>query len=111
MDLSPISAAGLASSSFAAAAGVHPNQTPAEQRAAVAGQFEAIMLRQLMGDTMAAMMGGEDSPAGSIYGYMLTDVFYSKLAAGGGMGLARVISQQLAPRAEAQAAAEAKDTP
>jgi len=56
-------------------------------------------------------MGGEDSPAGSVYGYMVTDVFASKLAAGGGMGLAKVIAQQLTPRGEAPAAAASdKDT-
>jgi Rod binding domain-containing protein len=110
MDLSPISAAGMASSTMAAAAGVHANQTPAQQRTAVAGQFEAIMLRQLLGDSMGALMGGDNSAAGGIYGYMLTDVFASKLAAGGGMGLSKVISSQLAPRAEIEPTLEQKDT-
>ena len=110
MDLSPISAAGMSSSTMAAAAGVRANQTPAQQRAAVSGQFEAIMLRQLLGDSLGDLMGGEKDAAGGIYGYMLTDVFASKLAAGGGMGLAKVISSQLAPKAEAAPAAEQKDT-
>jgi Rod binding domain-containing protein len=110
MDLSPISAVGMASSTMAAAAGVHANQTPEQQRAAVSGQFEAIMLRQLLGDSMSSLMGGEDTAAGGIYGYMLTDVFASKLAAGGGMGLSKVISSQLAPRPEIEPMSEQKDT-
>jgi len=97
MDLSPISSA-AALGGLDQAPVVRANQSPAEQRAAVAGQFEAIMLRQMLGDSVGKMLGGEDSAAGSIYGYMLTDVFASKLAAGGGMGLAKVIAGQLAPR-------------
>ena len=103
MDLSPISSvaaqAGLAGSPV-----VRANQSPAEQRAAVAGQFEAIMLRQMLSQSVGNMLGGEDSTSGSIYGYMLTDVFASKLASGGGMGLAKVIAGQLAPKGAAAAA-------
>ena len=110
MDLSPITASAMQAGTFEGPA-VRANQTPAEQRKAVAGQFEAIMLRQLLGNSLGSMMGGDDSPAGSVYGYMVTDVFASKLAAGGGMGLAKVIAQQLTPRGEAPAAAASdKDT-
>jgi Rod binding domain-containing protein len=73
-------------------------RTPAEQRKAVAGQFEAIMLRQLLSQSLGAMAGGDDSTSGSIYGYLLTDVFSQKLAQSGGMGLASVIEKQLTPR-------------
>lgn len=82
---------------------VHANQTPAQQRSVVAGQFEAIMLRQFLGDSMGAMLGGEDTPAGSVYGYLVTDVMSSKLAGAGGMGLAKMIAQQLGPRNPAPA--------
>ncbi len=54
---------------------------------------------------MGSMLGGEDSPAGSVYGYLLTDVMAKKLAQGGGMGF-KIIEQQLTP-AHAPAAAPA----
>jgi len=103
MDISAISAAALsAPSSFGQ--GLHSAQTPAAQRHAVAGQFEAIMLRQLLGDSIGAMMGGDsDGPASGVYGYMMTDVLSQKLAAGGGMGLSSVIEHQLTPAGEKSA--------
>ncbi len=82
------------------AVGLHKGQSPAEQRKAVAGQFEAIMLRQMLSQSVGQMMGGEDSPAGSTYGYMLTDAFAQKLSQGGGMGLGSVIERQLTPAGE-----------
>ena len=78
-------------------------QTPAEQRKAAAGQFEAILLRQFLSGSMSSMMGGEDTPAGSVYGYLMTDVMAGKLAQGGGMGLGKIIQQQLTPRGESAA--------
>ncbi len=78
----------------------HPinlGKTPADQRRAVAGQFEAILLRQFLTDSVGAMMGGKDSTQGSIYGYLLGDVMSQQLAAGGGFGLAKLIDQQLTP--------------
>jgi len=83
------------------------NATPAIQRKAVAGQFEAILLRQFLTDSVGKMMGGEDSAQGSVYGYMLTDSLAQTMAAGGGMGLSKIIEQQLTPRGEPAAAAGA----
>lgn len=72
---------------------------PAEQRAAVASQFEAIILRQLLQESIGSMMGGkEGGVSGNVYGYMLTDTFAQKLSAGNGMGLAPMIAKQLTPR-------------
>jgi len=86
--------------------------TPAGQRKAVAGQFEAIMLRQFLSQSVGKMMGGEDSAQGSIYGYMLTDSLAQTMAAGGGLGLAKIIEQQLAPRGQpAAAVGPAQGTP
>jgi len=106
MDLSALtsitagSASNYAPSSSLRAVGLHKGQSPAEQRKVVAGQFEAIMLRQLLSQSVGSMLGGEDSPAGSTYGYMLTDAFAQKLAQGGGMGLGKVIERQLTPAGE-----------
>lgn len=75
------------------------NLKPAEQRAAVASQFEAIIVRQLLQESVGSMMGGKEGGAsGNVYGYMLTDTFAQKITEGGGMGLAPMIAQQLQPR-------------
>jgi Rod binding domain-containing protein len=72
--------------------------SPAEQRAAVGAQFEAIFVRQLLGQTMAKLMGSADSTAGSVYGDLMTDTFAKSLTAGTGLGIGRMIEQQLTPR-------------
>lgn len=67
-----------------------------EQAKAAAGQFEAILLRQFLQESVGNIMGS--GPAGNVYGYMLTDVLASKLSEGGGLGLAKILQQQLTPR-------------
>ena len=77
------------------------NASPAEQRAAVAAQFEAILVRQLLGKTMTSMLGGADQGvAGSIYGDMLADTVSQQLTTGGGLGFGRFLEKQLTPRGE-----------
>ena len=105
MDISALSATAGSSANYALstsqrAVGLHAGQTPAEQRKVVASQFEAIMLRQMLSQSVGQMMGGEDSPTGSTYGYLLTDAFAQKLSQGGGMGLGKVIERQLTPAGE-----------
>lgn len=78
--------------------------SPAEQRKAVAAQFEAVLVRQLLGKTMNSMLGGaQGGVAGSVYGDMLGDTLAQQLTAGPGLGLGRLLEQQLAPRAERDA--------
>lgn len=74
---------------------------PANQQVkAVSGQFEAILLRQFMQDSVSKMMGGDSGgPSGSVYGYLLTDVLAGKLSEGGGLGLSKIFQQQLTPHA------------
>lgn len=99
MDISAIAAlAGPMGGSLSAE--LRAAHTPAQQRKVVAGQFEAIMLREMLSKSVGEMMGGDDSPSGSIYGYMITDTLSQKLAEGGGMGLAGIIEQQLTPAGE-----------
>lgn len=87
------------------------NLPQADQIKAAAGQFEALMLRQLLEDSVGKLAGGDKS-GGGMYGYMLTDVLANKLSEGGGLGLAKVFAQQLSPRtSKATAAADAKGTP
>jgi len=87
------------------------NLSQAQQVKSVSGQFEAILLRQFLQDSVGKIMGGESAgPSGNIYGYMLTDVLASKISEGGGLGLASVIQKQLSPRAARIAEAQ-KPTP
>jgi len=73
--------------------------SPEVQRSAAASQFEAILVRQLLGKTMSSMLGGsEGGAASSVYGDMLTDTLAQQLTAGKGLGLGRLLEQQLAPR-------------
>lgn len=76
--------------------------SPEVQRHEVAAQFEAILVRQLLGPTMTSMLGKDSGAAGSVYGDMLTDTFAQQLTrTGHGLGLSRLIEQQLTPRGHA----------
>ena len=87
------------------------NLQPEQQLKSVAGQFEAILLRQFLQDSVGKIMGGETAgPSGNVYGYLLTDVLATKLSEGGGLGLASVIQKQLSPRTASTARAP-KPTP
>lgn len=70
-----------------------------EQVKAVSAQFEAIMLRQFLQNSVGNIMGGENAgPGGNVYGYLLTDVLANQLSAAGGLGLSHILQQQLTPR-------------
>jgi Rod binding domain-containing protein len=79
------------------------NASEAQQRVEVAAQFEAILMRQLLGPTMTSMLGGNGDAAGSVYGDLLTDTFSQQLTRAGGLGLGRVLQQQLAPHSKIHA--------
>lgn len=70
----------------------------AADRKKVSHQFEAILIRQLLGKTMSSMLGSKESTAGSVYGDMLTDTMATQLSAGQGLGLGTMLERQLAPR-------------
>lgn len=71
-----------------------------EQVKAAAGQFEAVLVRQFLEQSVGKLMGSESGGAGAgVYGYLLTDILANKLTAGGGLGLSSVIQHQLTPRA------------
>ena len=65
------------------------------QRRKVAGQFEAILVRQLLSRSVGSMLGGENV-AGSVYGDLMTDALAQNLTAGPGLGLGRMIPFVLA---------------
>lgn len=60
---------------------------------AASQQFEAILLRQFLSESMKPLLEG--GPSGQVYGYLLTDTLADSLSKGGGMGLSSVIQAQL----------------
>jgi Rod binding domain-containing protein len=77
------------------------------QRASVANaaqQFEAILVRQLLGDAMKPMLGtalgGAQAPGSDVYQYLVTDVVAQSVAQGGGLGIAKMLMPQLTPKGE-----------
>lgn len=68
-----------------------------DQIKAAAGQFEAIIVRQLLQDSVGKLAGGEQA-GGGMFGYMLTDVLANKLTEGGGLGLSNIFQHQLTPK-------------
>src|SRR5438067_1794885 len=103
MQIPPVSSASHSNQVHDLAALKRGNLNPEEQRAAVAGQFEAILMRQFLQESIGSMMGGDKSGGGSgggggVYSYMLTDTLADKLTQGRGMGIAPMIAKQLTPR-------------
>jgi Rod binding protein len=74
------------------------NAPPEVQRKEVAAQFEAILVRQLLKPTMISMLGNEGSAASGVYGDIMTESFAQQLTRGGGLGLGRMLEQQLTPK-------------
>lgn len=72
---------------------------PEVQRAEVAAQFEAILVRQLLAPTMTSMLGSDNGASAAVYGDMLTDTLAQQLTRGSGLGLGQLLQQQLSPRA------------
>lgn len=56
-------------------------------------QFESILLRQFLGESMKPLLEG--GPSGQVYGYLLTDTLADSLSKGGGLGLSSVLQAQL----------------
>lgn len=88
-------------------AALSPAQKRKKEVAQAAKQFEAIILRQLISPAIEPLMsngvGGKGkggSGGGGVYGYMLTDVMADSLSKGGGLGLSKILEQQLTPKGE-----------
>jgi flagellar protein FlgJ len=81
-------------------AGKSDRRAPTTQadRKKVAAQFEAVLVRQLLSQSVGSMLGGGSAVSGTIYGDMMTDALAQKLTAGQGLGLGRFIEKQLTPR-------------
>lgn len=68
---------------------------------AAAEQFEAILVRQLLGEALKPMFGAEaggKAPGSDVYQYLVTDVVAQSVAQGGGLGIAKMLVPQLTPQ-------------
>lgn len=63
-----------------------------EKGAEAARQFEGILLRQFLSESMKPLLQG--GPGGQVYGYLLTESLASSLVKGGGLGLTSIIQAQ-----------------
>lgn len=59
----------------------------------VPGQFEAILLRQFLSESMKPLL--QEGPAGQVYGYLLTDSLAASVTSAGGLGLSSILQSQL----------------
>jgi Rod binding domain-containing protein len=76
-----------------------PSSKPAEA-AKVPQQFESILLRQFLSESMKPLL--QEGPAGQVYGYLLTDSLAESVAGGGGLGLCSILQAQLGTDTHAQ---------
>ena len=75
-------------------AATHEPQTQKSKDAAkVPEQFESILLRQFLSESMKPLL--QEGPAGQVYGYLLTDSLAASVASGGGLGLRSILQTQL----------------
>jgi len=69
----------------------------------VARQFEAILVRQILSESMKSLL--ENGKDGQVYGYFVTEALADGITKGGGLGLRSVLETQLrqsaAPRSDA----------
>ncbi len=68
--------------------------------AKVPQQFESILLRQFLSESMKPLL--QEGPAGQVYGYLLTDSLAESVAGGGGLGLCSILQAQLGTDTHAQ---------
>lgn len=70
----------------------------------VARQFEAILVRQILAESMKSLV---DGPEGQhAYGYFISEALSDGITRGGGLGLRSVLEVQLRGQGEARQAAE-----
>jgi flagellar protein FlgJ len=64
-----------------------------EKVADVSRQFEAILMRQFLSESMKSLL--QEGPSGQVYGYMLTDSLADTMTKAGGLGLSNILQAQL----------------
>lgn len=70
-----------------------PAAQPAEDVKKVSQQFEGILLRQILSESMKSLLEG--GPSGQVYGYLLTDSLAGSISQAGGLGLCSILQAQL----------------
>ena len=60
--------------------------------AEAARQFEGILLRQFLSESMKPLLQG--GPGGQVYGYLLTESLAGSLVKAGGLGLSSILQAQ-----------------
>lgn len=63
-----------------------------DKAADAAKQFEAILLRQILTESMGSLVNG--GGAGSVYGYMVTDTLADSMSKAGGLGMSEILEAQ-----------------
>ena len=64
-----------------------------EEIGKTASQFEGILVRQFLTESMKGLL--EKGPSGQVCGYLITDSLADGICKGGGFGLAHVLQSQL----------------
>lgn len=62
------------------------------------GQFEAVFLRQFLGDSLKPLLHatpGSNAPGAGVYQYMVTDALANQLSESGDFGFASLLQMQL----------------
>jgi Rod binding domain-containing protein len=77
-----------------------PERDPSE----LARQFEAILVRQMLAESMKSLIDGPDGQQN--YGYFISEALSDGITRAGGMGLRSVLEAQLRGQGEARQAAE-----
>ncbi|RFC43492.1 MAG: flagellar protein FlgJ [Verrucomicrobia bacterium] len=68
----------------------------------VARQFEAILVRQMLSESMKSML--EHGKDGQVYGYYISEAMADGITKGGGLGLRSILETQLRQQGPAQIA-------
>ena len=108
MNITPISSS-LGRESLSPEIALSSNQgprpgVPARDPSELARQFEGILVRQMLAESMKSLI---DGPKGQqTYGYFISEALSDGITKGGGMGLRSVLEFQLRGEGDARRAAE-----
>lgn len=88
---------------LAAAQGPRPS-APTQDPGELARQFEGILVRQMLAESMKSLVDGPEGQ--QTYGYFISEALSDGITRGGGLGLRSVLEAQLRGQGEAREAAE-----
>lgn len=95
-----------------AIAGAAHSNTNCSKLAHAAGQFEALLLGEMLKSAASdGWMGGSEDQSGSSLSEMAQEQFAQALADSGGLGIARMITAEVRPDAKPSTPVSTRDTP